>query len=63
MAEPSPSAHPGLPRWVKVSGIIAIALILLVIVIMLVSGGEHGPGRHQPGDTPRDHTPPVQYGP
>ena len=36
------------PRWVKVSGIIAILLILLVVITMLISGGEHGPGRHMP---------------
>ena len=37
--------YPGTPRWVKVFGIIAIVLVLL-IVIMLLSG--HGPGRHTP---------------
>ena len=36
-------SYPGTPRWVKVSGIIAIVLVLMV-VIMLLSG--HGPGRH-----------------
>lgn len=62
MTEPPP--HPGMPRWVKVSGIIAIALVLLVVIVMLVSGGEHGPGRHLPGsDTPGGHTPPVEHGP
>jgi hypothetical protein len=35
----------GAPRWVKVSGIIAIVLALL-FVILLLAGGEHGPGRH-----------------
>jgi hypothetical protein len=37
----------GTPRWVKVSGLIALALIL-VVVIMLIAGGDHGPGRHSP---------------
>lgn len=36
----------GMPRWVKVSGAIVIALVLIVIVAMLVGGGNHGPGRH-----------------
>ena len=36
----------GLPRWVKVSVIVAVLLALLVVVVMLLSGGEHGPGRH-----------------
>ena len=36
-------SYPGTPRWVKVSGIIAIVLVL-VVVILLFTG--HGPGRH-----------------
>ena len=40
---------PGVPRWVKLSGIAVAVLILLLIVVMLVSGGEHGPGRHGSG--------------
>jgi hypothetical protein len=35
----------GTPRWVKVSAIVALALVVLVVVILLVAGG-HGPGRH-----------------
>ena len=34
------------PRWVKVFGIAAILLLALAIVVMLLSGGRHGPGRH-----------------
>ena len=44
----SPSARsgpPGIPRWVKVSGLIA-ALIVLVVVALMLIGGDHGPGRH-----------------
>ncbi|MFC4711755.1 hypothetical protein [Planococcus dechangensis] len=41
---------PRTPRWLKVFGLIAIALILLVIAIMLFGGGNHGPGRHSSGD-------------
>jgi len=38
---------PSTPRWVKVSGIIVIVLILLFIIMKLTGiGGEHGPGRH-----------------
>jgi hypothetical protein len=40
------SADRGPPRWVKVSGIIALVLILLVLIVLLV-GGNHRPGRHQ----------------
>jgi hypothetical protein len=34
----------GAPRWVKVLGIIALVLVLLVVVLLI--GGNHGPGRH-----------------
>ena len=37
----------GMPRWVKVFFIVAVALAVLAVVAMLVFGGEHGPGRHQ----------------
>lgn len=63
MAEQPISSPPGMPRWVKVSGMIAIVVALLVVIALVVSGGEHGPGRHLPaGDTPTGHTPPVSHG-
>jgi ferric-dicitrate binding protein FerR (iron transport regulator) len=36
----------GRPRWVKVALAVAAGLIALFVVLQLVSGGEHGPGRH-----------------
>ena len=36
----------GPPRWVKVSAIVAGVLILVVVAVMLLTGGEHGPARH-----------------
>ena len=35
----------GIPRWVKIGGII-VAVVALLVVIMLLVGGGHGPGRH-----------------
>ena len=74
MADPSPSpaagvgrdrgstpVYPGTPRWVKVFGIIALVLALLV-VIMMFAGGGHGPGRHMPSGGAGGDTPPVAYG-
>jgi hypothetical protein len=43
---PDPEPMTGTPRWVKVSAIIAVALVLLLVVVMLVGGGSHGPDRH-----------------
>ena len=40
---------PGTPRWVKVSGTIALSLVLLVAVLFVFGGGNHGPGRHTGG--------------
>ncbi len=45
------------PRWVKIVGIVALVLVLLVGIMLLTGvGGDHGPGRHMPsvgaGDTP-----------
>lgn len=39
----------GMPRWVKLAGIILIVLVLLVVVVLLVGGGAHRPRRHGSG--------------
>ena len=39
--------YPGIPRWVKAFGIVAIVLVLLVAIIIFIGG----------------HTSPVQHGP
>jgi hypothetical protein len=36
----------GMPRWVKAFVITVAALVLLMVAVMLISGGDHGPGRH-----------------
>jgi len=47
-AREDPANDTGIPRWVKILGIIALVVILL-LGVMLVSGpGGHGPGRHTP---------------
>ena len=55
MADPPP--YPGTPRWVKVLGIIVIALVVLVVAMMFI-GGEHGPGRHTSSGDPGSQAPP-----
>ena len=37
----------GIPRWVKVFVVVAATVLLLMVVAMLITGGKHGPGRHQ----------------
>lgn len=34
----------GTPRWAKIFGLIALAVVVLVVILMLMGG--HGPGRH-----------------
>lgn len=47
---PDRGSTAGAPRWVKVIGIIGLLVVLLAVVMMFaVGGGEHGPGRHAPG--------------
>jgi hypothetical protein len=41
----------GVPRWVKVFVLVAVAIAVLGVVVMLLVGGEHGPGRHQSSTT------------
>ncbi len=44
-------AGQGMPRWVKLSLIVALVLVLTFVVANLIGvGGEHGPGRHRGGD-------------
>jgi hypothetical protein len=44
-ASPGPGTAPGAPRWVKVSGAVALALVVLFLVLHLTGGGM-GPGMH-----------------
>ena len=44
---------PGTPLWVKIFGVIGIAVILIVVIILATGrGGEHGPGRHSQSGEP-----------
>ena len=43
----APDRYPGTPRWVKVVGIIAVLVLVLVAFILITGlGGPHGPQRH-----------------
>lgn len=47
-ADPGADDYPGMPRWVKVLGVLLAALILLILLMMVWGGGGHGPWRHMP---------------
>jgi hypothetical protein len=40
------STPPSMPRWVKVSVLMVAILAVVLVIIMLQLGGEHGPGLH-----------------
>ena len=44
---PDREPNAGMPRWVKVSAIVALVLVVLVVAMLIAGGpGDHGPGRH-----------------
>jgi hypothetical protein len=45
MTDPETESAPGMPRWVKVLLVIAIA-IAVGFVVSRLAGVEHGPGLH-----------------
>jgi hypothetical protein len=55
-----PDSAAGTPRWVKVFGLVVLALLALFVVLHLAGlGGGHGPGRHGGGG----RTPPAEHRP
>ena len=48
-AERRPGSRSGTPLWVKLFGLITLIVALALVVVLLVSGGDHGPGRHAIG--------------
>jgi hypothetical protein len=55
---------PGVPRWVKVTGMVTGGFVVLLVLAALVLGGDHGPGRHVGGDeaSPAHTAPPGANG-
>lgn len=43
-----PSETPGIPLWVKVSGIITLVVVLLFVVLLVTRGPHRGPSNHMP---------------
>lgn len=37
---------PGIPRWVAMLGLGALLVVVVLVSVMLLVGGEHGPGMH-----------------
>lgn len=40
------SAESGTPRWVKVFALVSGVLVLVLVVVLTLGGGNHGPSRH-----------------
>jgi hypothetical protein len=56
---PDVPPYPGAPRWVKISAIVAGALLLATVIMLAIGGGGHGPGRHA---APDDMARPGRWG-
>ena len=53
--DPPPSAddgYAGMPKWVKWSLLAVLALVVILVLVRLLSGGDHGPGRHMSAPGP-----------
>lgn len=46
---------PGVPNWVKASGIVIAILVLVLLLLAILTGGNHGPNRHQPDSALEPH--------
>jgi hypothetical protein len=55
MANPLPDSDADTPRWVKVAGIVALAVVVL-IVIAILTGRHDGPSRHSALDNGTAHS-------
>ncbi len=55
------SRPPGMPRWVKVSGIMAVVAILALVLFIVISG-HRGPSRHIGGPSDNTFHPSTTYG-
>lgn len=44
--ERAADSPPGLPRWVAMLGLGALAVAVVLVAVMLLVGGGHGPGMH-----------------
>lgn len=42
---------PGVPRWVKVLAVVVL-VVAVALVVVLLTGGDHGPGRHASSAVP-----------
>lgn len=42
----TPDGPPGLPHWVKLLAIGVVIAVVVLVLVMLLAGGEHGPGMH-----------------
>ena len=44
--ESAGDGYTGMPRWVKWTLLAVLALVVILVLMRLVVGGDHGPGRH-----------------
>ena len=55
---PADDGHPGMPTWVRWTLVAVLVLVVVLVVLRFVVGGDHGPGRHLSAPTPTTATAP-----
>jgi hypothetical protein len=59
---PDRDPAPSTPRWVKISLIIVMVLVLAFVILNLAGvGGEHGPRRHSGGGNEAEARTPLTW--
>ncbi|WP_019482601.1 hypothetical protein [Arthrobacter sp. TB 23] len=53
---PAAQERSGVPRWVKIFALTALAVVVILVVVMFL-GGEHGPGMHSSRGSSQQATP------
>ena len=59
MPDPLPDVETRTPRWVKVAGILALALVALIVIGVLI-GRHDGPSRHGASENQRQDSPQLR---
>lgn len=44
--------YPGMPKWVKWTLVGVLALLVILTLVAVLVGGDHGPGRHMSAPAP-----------
>ena len=55
MRNSNESNSQAMPAWVKICGAIGLAVVVIIILMVVLGRGEHGPGQHSGAALPFSH--------